>query len=51
VGGLWDDIAAAYDRHIQVPGKELHFLILIAFVCSFGFIRGSASCRCSPPAT
>ena len=40
--GLWDDIAAAYDRHIQVPGKEIHFLILIAFVCSFGFIRGSA---------
>jgi hypothetical protein len=39
---LWDDITAAYDRHIQVPGKEIHFLILIAFVCSFGFIRGSA---------
>jgi hypothetical protein len=39
---LWDDITAAYDRQIQVPGKEIHFLILIAFVCSFGFIRGSA---------
>ena len=39
---LKDDIAAAYDREIQVPGKEIHFLILIAFVCSFGFIRGSA---------
>jgi hypothetical protein len=39
---LWDDITAAYDREIQVPGKEIHFLILIAFVCSFGFIRGSA---------
>jgi hypothetical protein len=39
---LWDDITRAYDREIQVPGKELHFLILIAFVCSFGFIRGSA---------
>jgi hypothetical protein len=39
---LWDDITAAYDEHVQVPGKELHFLILIAFVCSFGFIRGSA---------
>jgi hypothetical protein len=39
---LWDDITRAYDRHIQVPGKELHFLILIAFVCSFGFIRTSA---------
>jgi hypothetical protein len=42
VEGLRDDITAAYDRHIQVPGKEIHFLILIAFVCSFGFIRGSA---------
>ena len=39
---LWDDITGAYDREIQVPGKEIHFLILIAFVCSFGFIRGSA---------
>jgi hypothetical protein len=39
---LWDDITRAYDRHIQVPGKELHFLILLAFVCSFGFIRTSA---------
>ena len=39
---LWDDLTRAYDREIQVPGKEVHFLILIAFVCSFGFIRGSA---------
>jgi hypothetical protein len=39
---LWEDIQRAYDQHIQAPGKELHFLILIAFVCSFGFIRGSA---------
>jgi hypothetical protein len=30
---LLDDITAAYDEHIQVPGKELHFLILIAFAC------------------
>jgi hypothetical protein len=42
VDRLWDDITGAYDREIQVPGKELHFLILLAFVCSFGFIRGSA---------
>jgi hypothetical protein len=42
VGQLWDDITRAYDQHIQVPGKETHFLILIAFVCSFGFIRTSA---------
>jgi hypothetical protein len=39
---LWDDIRRAYDSHIQVPGKETHFLILLAFVCSFGFIRTSA---------
>jgi hypothetical protein len=39
---LWDDITHAYDRHIQAPGKETHFLILIAFVLSFSFIRGSA---------
>ena len=39
---LWDDIARAYDRSIQAPGKELHFLVLMAFVLSFGFIRTSA---------
>jgi hypothetical protein len=39
---LWDDIRRAYDHQIQVPGKELHFLILISFVCSFSFIRTSA---------
>ena len=39
---LWDDIARAYDRHIQLPGKEEHFLVLLAFVCSFAFIRTSA---------
>jgi hypothetical protein len=42
VDRFWDDITRAYDREIQVPGKEIHFLILAAFVCSFGFIRGSA---------
>ena len=42
MGQFWDDITAAYDRHIQVPGKETHFLILAAFVLSFGFIRTSA---------
>jgi hypothetical protein len=39
---LWDDITRAYDHHIQAPGKETHFLILLAFVCSFTFIRTSA---------
>ena len=32
----------AYDRGIQAPGKELHFLVLVAFMLSFGFIRTSA---------
>jgi hypothetical protein len=39
---LWHDITRAYDHRIQAPGKELHFLVLIAFVCSFAFIRTSA---------
>ena len=39
---LWDDISRAYDHHIQAAGKETDFLILLAFVCSFGFIRSSA---------
>jgi hypothetical protein len=41
MSSLWDDITRAYDQHIQVPGKETHFLILLAFLCSFGFIRTS----------
>ena len=39
---LWSDISGAYEAHIQATGKEIHFLILLAFVCSFGFIRTSA---------
>ena len=39
---FFDDIERAYDSGIQAPGKELHFLVLVAFVLSFGFIRGSA---------
>jgi hypothetical protein len=42
VDRLADDLSHAYDRGIQAPGKEAHFLILIAFLLSFGFIRGSA---------
>ena len=41
MGQLWDDITGAYDEHIQIPGKETHFLILLAFVCTFGFVRAS----------
>ena len=39
---LWNDISRAYDHHIQAAGKETHFLILLAFMASFGFIRTSA---------
>ncbi len=40
--GLLDSIADAYQRGIEAPGKETHFLILLAFITSFGFIRTSA---------
>jgi hypothetical protein len=36
------DISHAYDHDIQAAGKEAHFLVLLAFMCSFGFIRTSA---------
>ena len=39
---FFDDLERAYDSGIQAPGKELHFLVLMAFVLSFGFIRTSA---------
>lgn len=39
---MFEDIADAYRAHIDVPGKEMHFLILLAFVISFAFIRTSA---------
>jgi hypothetical protein len=39
--GLWSDIADAYDAHILDAGKETHFLILLAFLLTFGFIRTS----------
>ncbi|HEY1359174.1 MAG TPA: hypothetical protein VGF21_12795 [Thermoleophilaceae bacterium] len=39
---LADDLSRAYDQGIQAPGKETHFLILLAFLLSFGFIRTSA---------
>jgi hypothetical protein len=42
VDRLADDLSKAYDRGIQAPGKETHFLVLVAFLVSFGFIRSSA---------
>jgi uncharacterized membrane protein len=39
---LLDSIGNAYDDGIRAPGKEAHFLVLTAFLLSFGFIRGSA---------
>ena len=38
---LWSDMADAYDTHILDAGKEVHFLILMSFLGSFGFIRAS----------
>ena len=42
MSGLFDDFADAYQQGIEASGKETHFLILLAFICSFGFIRTSA---------
>jgi hypothetical protein len=42
VDRLLDDIGDAYERGIAAPGKETHFLVLVAFLLSFGFIRTSA---------
>jgi hypothetical protein len=39
---LFKDLTHAYQQNIEAAGKETHFLILVAFVCSFGFIRTSA---------
>jgi len=42
VESFFDDISRAYQVHIEAAGKEIHFLILVAFTISFGFIRTSA---------
>jgi hypothetical protein len=39
---LFHDLHHAYQHDIEATGRETHFLILIAFVLSFGFIRTSA---------
>ena len=39
---FFDDINRAYQVHIEATGKEIHFLILVAFTVTFGFIRTSA---------
>jgi hypothetical protein len=39
---FFDDIADAYRQHIEAADKEYHFLILVAFLLSWGFIRTSA---------
>lgn len=38
---LWHLLERAYQSGIEGPGKEVHFLILLAFLLSFGFIRTS----------
>jgi hypothetical protein len=42
VESFFDDINRAYQVHIEAAGKEIHFLILISFAITFGFIRTSA---------
>jgi hypothetical protein len=42
VSGFLGDIERAYASGIEAPGHEAHFLILVAFLVSFGFIRTSA---------
>ena len=39
---FFDDMSRAYQEHIEAAGKETHFLILVAFTITFGFIRTSA---------
>ena len=38
---FFDDLAAAYRIHIEDADKEYHFLILVSFLVSWGFIRMS----------
>jgi hypothetical protein len=42
VESFFDDISRAYQVHIEAAGKEIHFLILVAFAITFAFIRTSA---------
>jgi hypothetical protein len=42
VDAFFSDIELAYQAHIEAPGKEYHFLILVSFLVSWGFIRTSA---------
>jgi hypothetical protein len=42
VESFFDDINRAYQVHIDAAGKEIHFLILVSFAITFGFIRTSA---------
>jgi hypothetical protein len=42
VDSFFSDIELAYQTHIEAAGKEFHFLILLAFLLSWGFIRTSA---------
>jgi hypothetical protein len=39
---FFDDLSRAYQAHIEDAGKEIDFLILVAFTVTFGFIRTSA---------
>jgi hypothetical protein len=39
VSDLWDKLERAYQVGIEAPGKEVHFLILLALVITFGIVR------------
>jgi hypothetical protein len=39
VSDLWDKLERAYHAGIEAPGKETHFLILLALVITFGIVR------------
>ena len=36
---LWEKLQRAYDSGIQADGRESHFLILLAFLITFGIVR------------
>jgi hypothetical protein len=42
VDRFFSDLEQAYQTHIEAAGKEYHFLILVSFLLSWGFIRTSA---------
>ena len=42
MASVWNELGAAYDDWILDTGKQPELFLLLAFLCSFGFIRTSA---------